>query len=143
MLSVCCVAVGVDGRRFGPGTLVAIVVLGDLGVGGALKLAHSAVDGLVGAVGMLLDDDVVETDQPRLHRAVDGLAAGLGLTVDIRQVRFDPGDAVTEAAQRLLDNRRQVFGHHAAAIGVRIGVEQDLHGFLAVAGPPGTACTKC
>ena len=75
-------------------------------------------------------DDGIQADQSRIQGAKDVLARGLRLPVDIREMSLDTGDPRTESLHRILHDEGQVIGHQVAAVGVRVGMEQDLHGFL-------------
>ena len=103
------------------------VVLFDGCSDGALEFIDGPRYRLVGIARVVFDDDGIESGQSRFHGAQKVVGAAFGLAHGVAQVRFDAGDVVTETMHGFLDDGFDVLGHTLAALGVVVGVKQNLH----------------
>lgn len=100
------------------------------GCDGPSEFAYRTLDGLVRIPGAIFDDDRIPTSQPCLQRALNLVRTGFDVTFFIGEMSLDPCDVFAEMSQCVLHDRCQVIGHQATPVNMRIGVQQNLHGYF-------------
>ena len=130
LLSMARVEGRINGWRLRLRAVPATIMLPNFRSDRALESAHRAFDRLMGVSGLALHDDSIQAHQPGLEGAMDLTGTRLRLAVRIGQMRLDPRDPFAEATHRAIHHSFEVFGHELAAVGVQVGVEQDVHGIF-------------